>query len=117
MIPPSYEELNTTFSALADSTRRAILKQLSEGEHTVSQVAEPFSMSLPAISKHIRVLEKAGLLTRRKEGVTHYLSLNAEPLQRASDWFGYYKKFWTQQLDQLEHFLLSQKEDTHDPNR
>ncbi len=99
------EKLSVTFSAISDSTRRSILAQLSQGEKTVNSVAQSFDMSLPAVSKHIRVLEKAGLVNRRREGVTHHLSLNAEPLKNASEWFEYYKQFWSRQFDQLEVFL------------
>ncbi len=115
MTPPSpqfSDDLNTTFAAISDATRRSILKQLSQGETTVNDVAQPFEMSLPAVSKHIRVLEKAGLVNRRRQGTTHFLSLNPDPLQRAADWFEYYKQFWTRQFDQLEQFLstLNEKE-------
>ena len=106
--PVDFDNLHSTFSAISDVTRRSILRHLGDGEATVKEVAEPFDMSLPAVSKHIKVLETAGLVNRRKEGTTHYLSLNAEPLKEASDWFEYYKKFWTRNLDQLEQFLLDE---------
>lgn len=106
--PQDFDKLNSTFSAISDVTRRSILRNLSDGEATVKEVAEPFDMSLPAVSKHIKVLETAGLVNRRKEGTTHYLSLNAKPLKEASDWFEYYKKFWTRNLDQLEQFLRNE---------
>ncbi len=106
--PQDFDKLHSTFSAISDLTRRSIIRNLSDGEATVKEVAEPFDMSLPAVSKHIKVLETAGLINRRKEGTTHYLSLNAEPLKEASDWFEYYKKFWTRNLDQLEQFLRNE---------
>lgn len=83
--PEFNDDLNSTFAAISDVTWRSILKQLSQGETTVNDVAEPFDMPLPAVSKHIRILEKAGLVNRRHQGTTHFLSLNPDPLQRAAD--------------------------------
>jgi len=102
-------ELDSVFSAISDPTRRGILSQLKHGEATINQVAEPYDMSQPAISKHIRVLEKAGLINRRKEGTSYVLSLNARPLEEASSWFEEYKEFWTNKLDQLDDFLMRTK--------
>ena len=94
MVNYSPSPLGATFAALADPTRRAILERLGQGEATVSSLAEPFSISLPAISKHLRVLEKAGLMTRRKEGRVHHCRLVAEPMKDAAQWIDYYRHFW-----------------------
>ena len=99
------ESLDAVFSALGDPTRRAILAQLVEGETRVTELAEPHSMSLPAISKHIRVLETAGLVTKQKAGRVVRCSLNAEPLKDAADWVGHYRRFWDDQLGRLERYL------------
>ncbi|MFQ5636577.1 MAG: ArsR/SmtB family transcription factor [bacterium] len=88
--------------ALADSTRRAILTTLSEGDSTVSELAKPFNMSLPAISKHLGILENARLIIRQKEGRVNRCRLLAEPLKEAVDWLTTYKKFWEGQFDSLE---------------
>ena len=97
--------LDKTFAALADPTRRAILSRLTHGTATVTELAEPFAMSLPAVSKHLTVLEKAGLLKRQRQGRTHYLSLNAVPLKEAAHWITLYERFWQGQLDALANFL------------
>ena len=86
-------------------TRRALLARLRGGEASVSELAEPFEMSLVAVSKHIKVLEAAGLVARRIEGRTHYLSLNAAPLADAFTWLGFYRDFWTDSLDALNQML------------
>jgi DNA-binding transcriptional ArsR family regulator len=99
------EQLDLTFSAISDPTRRAILSQLAQGETTIMDLASPHSISLPAISKHIRVLEKAGLLTRTKKGRVNYCHLNADPLRSASKWLVFYKRFWNTKLDELGKFL------------
>jgi DNA-binding transcriptional ArsR family regulator len=101
--------LNQTFAALADPTRRAILSRLTQGTTTVTDLAEPFAMSLPAVSKHLVVLEKAGLLTRQKQGRIHYLSLNAAPLKEVANWIQLYEQFWEGQLKALANFLESQE--------
>jgi DNA-binding transcriptional ArsR family regulator len=101
MVKFSSEELDATFSALSDPTRRAILTRLQQGEATVTELAEPFNMSLPAISKHLRVLEKAGLITRHVEGRTHKLILTAQPLRHATEWLAVYRAFWESSLDTL----------------
>lgn len=100
-----HTQLNTTFGALSDPTRRAILARLALGDATVTELAEPFAMSLPAISKHLRVLESADLIHRHRRGRVHRLELNAEPLKGAISWIAYYKKFWEAQFDSLESFL------------
>jgi DNA-binding transcriptional ArsR family regulator len=98
-------ELDLTFSAIADPTRRSILSQLARGETAITELRPPHAMSLPAMSKHIRVLEHAGLLTRRKAGRTNYCSLNADRLQTAEKWLGAYRRFWNTKLAALDRFL------------
>jgi DNA-binding transcriptional ArsR family regulator len=105
MVKHSNNTLDAIFSALADSSRRAILVRLAEGELTVGELAEPFDMSLPAVSKHLRVLERAGLLVQEKDGRIRRCQLNAEPLKNAAEWIGHYHQFWEEQFDQLSAFL------------
>ena len=97
--------LDRTFSALSDPTRRAILSRLAGGESSVGELAAPFNMSLPAVSKHLRVLENAGLLRRKKDGRVRRCRLNPEAMKEASDWIGFYRKFWEGQFDSLENYL------------
>ena len=99
------DRLDRTFHALADATRRSILSKIAEQECTVSELAEPFQMSLAAVSKHLKVLESAGLLTRTVDGRVHRCLLNGEPLQEASTVIQDYQKFWDTQLQSLEDFL------------
>ncbi len=94
--------LDPVFAALADSTRRALVHQLAKGESTISELAEPFEMSLAAVSKHIRVLEHAGLVRRRVDGRTHYCSLKPERLTGALDWISIYRNFWNSRLENLD---------------
>ena len=104
MVKSTYD-LDLIFQALADPTRRAILNSLSRSERAVTEVADPFNMSLVAVSKHIKVLERAQLVHRRWEGNFSYLSLNAEAMLTANQWMEYYRKFWEQSLDRLENYL------------
>ena len=97
--------LNDVFGALADPTRRRILETLSCGDQCVTALARPHRMSLPAISKHLRVLEHAGLICRRRDGRVHHLKLDAKPMQEASEWIAEYRKFWEGALDSLANFL------------
>src|SRR5947199_6882300 len=97
--------LNRTFAALADPTRRRILAQLAQGDRCVTRLARPYSMSLPAISKHLRVLEKAGLLRRKRFGRVHEMQLQAAPLKQAAQWVDEYRKFWEGSLDRLAEYL------------
>jgi DNA-binding transcriptional ArsR family regulator len=99
------DRLSSTFSALADPTRRAILARLASGEASVTELAEPFDMSLPAISKHLKVLERAGLILRGREAQWRPCRLEARPLKGASDWLEDYRAFWEQSLDRLEDYL------------
>jgi DNA-binding transcriptional ArsR family regulator len=105
MVNYSARSLNHTFGALADPTRRKILEQLSRGEARITEVAAPFSISLPAISRHIAVLERAGLLRRRRCGRDHHLKLNPAPMQQASQWIEEHRRFWTGSLDSLAAYL------------
>lgn len=105
MVNYSDESLDIIFSALSDSTRRAILARLSKGDLTVGELAEPFDMSLPAVSKHLRVLERAGLLVQEKDGRIRRCHLNPEPLQAASQWIAHYQMFWEEQFSHLAAFL------------
>jgi len=103
------DHLSQTFSALADPTRRAILARLSHGEASVTDIAEPFlkTMSLPAVTKHLKVLEKAGLVTKSKEAQFRPCKLNAEALREASDWMEEYRQMWEESFDRLEEYLKS----------
>ena len=94
-----------TFAALADPTRRAILARLAEGEATVNELAEPFAMTLPAVSKHLKVLERAGLITRGRNAQWRPCTLDARPLQEAADWVARYRQFWETNLDRLDAHL------------
>jgi DNA-binding transcriptional ArsR family regulator len=97
--------LDRTFAALADPTRRRILANLAEGERCVTALAAPHRMSLPAISKHLRVLEKAGLIRRKRQGRRHQLKLEAAPMQQAQQWIEEYRRFWEQSFDRLDEYL------------
>ena len=99
------DPLSTTFAALADPTRRAILSRLLMGECSVSDLAEPFDMTLPAVSKHLRVLERAGLVTQRREAQWRHCSVEPGPLREVADWTERYRHLWEQRLDQLEQYL------------
>lgn len=105
MVKYTSRTLDKTFSALSDPTRRAILARLAEGEASVSELAAPFAMSLPAISKHLRVLEQAGLVERTRDGRVHRLRLVAQPLHDAAAWIAHYQHFWEQQLEGLADYL------------
>jgi DNA-binding transcriptional ArsR family regulator len=101
----SPDRLDHTFAALADPTRRAILARLASGEATVTQLAEPFEISLPAISRHLKVLERAGLIARGREAQWRPRTLRAEPLKDAADWLARYRRFWEESLDRLEEYM------------
>jgi DNA-binding transcriptional ArsR family regulator len=105
MVKYSPTTLNRTFAALADPTRRRILAHLARGDRRVTDLARPHAMSLPAVSKHLRVLEKAGLLRRRRYGRVHEMQLNAQPLKKAAQWVEEYRKFWEGSLDRLAEYL------------
>jgi DNA-binding transcriptional ArsR family regulator len=113
------DPLSDTFAALSDPTRRAILARVSLGETSVSELAEPFAMSLPAISKHLKVLERAGLIARSREAQWRPCRLTADPLKDAADWLEHYRQFWEQSFDRLEDHLreLQKKEQRHGRSR
>jgi DNA-binding transcriptional ArsR family regulator len=99
------DPLSTTLSALADPTRRAILARLASGEATVTELAEPFEISLPAVSKHLKVLERAGLIARGRAAQWRPCRLEAAPLKDAADWIEHYRRFWEESLDRLDEYL------------
>lgn len=101
----STDHLSTTLAALADPTRRAILARLALGESSVSELAEPFQMSQPAVSKHLKVLERAGLISRGRQAQWRPCRLEAGPLREVDDWLDYYRQFWSHSLDRLEAYL------------
>ncbi len=101
----SLDPLSATFAALADPTRRAILGQLAKGERSVQDLAKPFAMSLPAVSKHLKVLERSGLITRGRNAQWRPCRLEAAPMQEAVAWLEYYRKFWEASFDRLEDYL------------
>jgi DNA-binding transcriptional ArsR family regulator len=105
------DRLDQTFAALADPTRRAILAQLAHGERTVGELARPFKISRPAISKHLRVLERAGLVRRSRDGRLSRCGLDASPMRDAAEWVDEYRQFWESQLDALAHFLEQKEEE------
>ena len=105
MVKYKEENLNTTFAALADPTRRAILTRLSKGQARVTELAEPFGMSLPAVSKHLRILEKAELIKRQVDGRVHRFTVNPAPLRSAISWAEKQQHFWEQQLLGLDKYL------------
>ncbi|MEI1375085.1 metalloregulator ArsR/SmtB family transcription factor [Nostoc sp. UHCC 0926] len=101
----SSDQLSVIFAALADPTRRAILAHLAKGEASVTELAKPFEMSLPAISKHLKVLERAGLITRSREAQWRPCQIEAQPLKDAADWIEQYRQFWEESLDRLDDYL------------
>jgi len=111
------DPLSTTFFALADPTRRAILARLALGECSVTELAEPFDMSLPAVSKHLRVLERARLISRGRDAQWRPCRIEAGPLKEVSDWADHYRHIWEERLDRLEKYLhrMKAKEKNHGP--
>lgn len=105
MVEYPSETLDRTFGALSDPTRRGILAQLTTGEACVTDLAKPHAMSLAAVSKHLLVLERAGLVSRRRDGRVHSLALEVEPLREAQAWIERYRRFWTGNLDRFEEYL------------
>jgi DNA-binding transcriptional ArsR family regulator len=105
MVELQTPQMNSVFHALGDATRRQMLRDLASGERTVSDLAKPFAMSLAAASKHIRVLEGAGLIRREVRGRTHVCRLDPGPLASAHEWLGFYERFWNSRLDLLEQLL------------
>jgi DNA-binding transcriptional ArsR family regulator len=111
----SSDHLSTTFAALADPTRRAILARLASGEASVTELAKPFQMSMPAISKHLKVLERAGLIVRGREAQWRPCRLEAAPMKDAADFLEQYRRCWTESFDRLDDYLreLNEKEKKH----
>lgn len=113
MVKCSSRLLDRTFGALADPTRRRILEHLAGGDRCVTDLARPYRMSLPAVSKHLRVLENAGLVRRRRDGRVHHLKLDAKPMQQAQAWIEEYRRFWEASFDRLDEYLKQlQKKET-----
>ena len=108
---PAADQLSLTFAALADPTRRAILGRLSVGEATVSELAAPFAKSLPAVSKHLKVLENAGLIARGREAQWRPCKLETQPLREVDDWMSHYRRFWTESLNRLDAYLREARAD------
>ena len=113
------DRLSSTFSALADPTRRAILARLASGETTVMELAQPFKMSLPAVTKHPKVLQRAGLISQGRQAQWRPCKLEAAPLKDAADWVEHYRRFWEQSFDRLDEYLrkLQNKEQKHGRKR
>ena len=118
MVAIADEPLDAVFGALADPTRRAILERLSEGEATVTKLAEPFDISLPAVSRHLKVLERAGLISRSRDAQWRPCRLEAEPLKEVNEWLEQYRRFWEESFDRLDEYLKTlqtrQKSDDRD---
>jgi DNA-binding transcriptional ArsR family regulator len=112
MVKYYQHELDYIFTAISDPTRRAILNRLSESEACVSDLAEPFNMSLVAVSKHLRMLERAGLVERMKKGRFHHFRLVIAPLKDAYDWLKRYEYFWNKQFDSLTHYLENSEDNS-----
>ena len=113
----SSRALDRTFAALADPTRRAILARLAQGEATVGELARPFRVSRPAVSKHLRVLERAGLVQRDRDGRVSRCALDAAPMRHAAEWVERYRVFWTERLDSLERYLERREPAGRSPTR
>jgi DNA-binding transcriptional ArsR family regulator len=115
-MPTATDPLSQTFAALADPTRRAILARLTEGAATVTELSEPFAMSGPAVSKHLRVLERAGLITRGRQAQWRPCELEATPLREVAEWAENYRRFWDETYERLDEYLerLQTKEDNDD---
>jgi DNA-binding transcriptional ArsR family regulator len=103
------DSLSTTLSALADPTRRAILARLAKGEATVNELAEPFAITLPAVSRHLKVLESAGLISRGREAQWRPCRLEAEALKDVDDWLARYRRFWTERFDKMDAYIAELK--------
>jgi DNA-binding transcriptional ArsR family regulator len=104
------QDLDRIFQALSDSTRRSILRQIARGEHTISGIAGAYDLTFAAISKHLKVLEAAGLISRRKDGSFQMISLNAQALKSADEWLTHYRQFWDIRLEALKDFVEQEKD-------
>jgi DNA-binding transcriptional ArsR family regulator len=118
-VPAPTEQLDRVFAALADPTRRAILARLADGEATVNELVAPFGLSQPTISKHLKVLERAGLVSRGRDAQFRPVRLNAAPLAGVAQWLGGYQRFWEESLEQLDEYVkdLQRRERPHEPKR
>jgi DNA-binding transcriptional ArsR family regulator len=116
-MPQSPDPLTATFAALADPTRRAILARLAEGDANVSELSRPFEISQPAISKHLKVLERAGLISRGRAAQSRPCHLEAGRLKEATDWIALYRAFWEQSFDRLDEFLVELEDKDKEKNR
>jgi DNA-binding transcriptional ArsR family regulator len=114
---PRPEHLNATFAALSDPTRRAIIARLADGDANVSELAEPFAMSQPAISKHLKVLERAGLISRSREAQARPCHLEAKRLREATEWMEGYRRFWDESFGRLDALLVEMKKKDREKNR
>jgi DNA-binding transcriptional ArsR family regulator len=114
-MPAAPDHLSTTLAALSDPTRRAILARLATGQATVTQLAAPFAMSMPAVSRHLKVLEHAGLIARGREAQWRPCRITAAPLKDVANWLAHYERFWTESFDRLEDYLrdVQEKEKKH----
>ena len=110
----SQDQLSHTFAALADPTRRAIIARLASGEASVTELADPFDITLPAVSRHLKVLERAGLIERSREAQRRPARLQASPLKDIDDWVERYRRFWEQRLDRLDDYLIELQEEGKD---
>jgi DNA-binding transcriptional ArsR family regulator len=110
------DQLDMVFGALADPTRRAILDRLARGEASVSELVAPFAVSQPAISRHLKVLERAGLITRTRRATARLSRLRAEPLREATRWLAGYREYWEESYDRLDELLSSLQQDPSDPS-
>ncbi len=119
MVNYNEAQLDLAFGALAHPIRRGIMARLATGEATVAELAGPHNVSAPAISKHLRILEKAGLMARKKEGRVHHCRMDAEKMKKAERWIEHYRKFWEASLDRLDEYLktMQAKEKKHDPHK
>ncbi|CAN5433861.1 metalloregulator ArsR/SmtB family transcription factor [soil metagenome] len=111
------DQLSATFAALADPTRRAILARLAAGEASVTKIAEPFDMTLPAISRHLKVLERAGLIARTRDAQYRPCRLEAGPLRDIAGWIDHYRKYWEESFDRLDEYLLELQKKPRTPKR
>jgi DNA-binding transcriptional ArsR family regulator len=111
------DQLSNTFAALADPTRRAILARLAAGEAAVTELAAPFEMSLPAVSKHLKVLERAGLIARSRDAQWRPCHLDPAPLKEAAEWIAHYKKFWEESFDRLDDYLRELKKQENEKEK
>ena len=106
------DQLNAVFGALADPTRRAILARLTEGDASVAELAAPFAMSQPAVSRHLKVLEQAGLISRSRQATVRLSHLEAEPLRDATQWLANYREYWTESFERLDELMASLQDDS-----